>query len=432
MVPSPFRLALRAVAAAALLGCAALARPADARAQESAPLVASDTLLEVRLADGSVVYGRIVSAGEGRLVIQTAAGARIEVDRAQVRSARAVRGAERQGQVWFDDPHRDRLFIGPTGRSLPAGEGFFGVYELFVPVVSYGVTDWLSITGGVPVVPGAIGNIAYVEPKVRVPLGPASPVQLSAGASVFFDTQGEGAAGLLYGAGTYGGEDHALHVAASFPFLTGGGDDVEVGEEPVIMLGGETRVSRRIKLLSENYILPESGVVSIAGVRIFGERLSADAGLGILLGDDCSECILPVVNFAYTFGGGRSGERKGTGDARRRRCRGPHGSRRGAAVPFRDAGAATANDRRPSPGAREGDAFVRHDRDRMAGVVAPEAGCASLRGDARACRRGGPPSPATCPPAFRSVLARGSQERVRGYIFPRPRGNGIRQDQKGP
>jgi hypothetical protein len=300
-----FRLAIRALAAAAALGCAALA-PSEARAQADTTLAASDTLLEIRLADGSIVYGRIVSSDGGRLVIQTSAGARIEVDRAQVRSTRAVHGVEREGQVWFDDPHRDRLFIGPTGRSLPAGEGFFGVYELFVPVVSYGVTDWFSITGGIPIIPGAIGNIAYLEPKLRVPLGPASPVQLSAGASIFFDTGGEGAAGLLYGAGTYGGEDHALHLAASFPFLTGAGDDADVGDQPLIMLGGETRVSRRIKLLSENYFLPyESGLVSIAGVRIFGERLSADAGLGILLGDDCSDCILPVVNFAYAFGKGR-------------------------------------------------------------------------------------------------------------------------------
>jgi hypothetical protein len=306
MRPSPFRLALRALAAAALLGCAALARPADAVAQaDTVPLAASDTLLEIRLADGSLVYGRIVSAEGGRLVIQTAAGARIEVDRAQVRSARAVRGTERDGQLWFDDPHRDRLFIGPTGRSLPGGEGFFGVYQVFVPVVSYGVTDWFSITGGIPVLPGAIGNVGYLEPKVRLPLGEGSPVQLSGGAAIFFDTGGEGAAGLLYAAGTLGGENHALHLTAGVPFLTGDGTD-DIGEQAVVMIGGETRVSRRIKLLSENYFLPgQSGVVAIGGVRIFGERLSADAGLGAFLNTGCVSCILPVVNFAYAFGGGR-------------------------------------------------------------------------------------------------------------------------------
>ncbi len=302
-----FRLATRALAAVAVLGCAALARPAAARAQaDPAPLAASDTLREIHLADGSVVYGQIVSAEGERLVIRTAAGARIEVDRARVRSARPVRGTAREGQVWFADPHRDRLFIGPTGRSLPAGEGFFGVYELFIPVVSYGVTDWLSITGGIPVIPGAIGQIAYVEPKVRLPLGPRSPVQLSGGASVFFDTEGEGAAGILYAAGTFGGEDHALHATAGIPFLAIDDESDDYGDQPLIMVGGETRVSRRIKLLSENYfLLGESGLISVAGVRIFGERLSADAGLGAFLGDDCGSCIVPVVNFAYTFGGGR-------------------------------------------------------------------------------------------------------------------------------
>jgi hypothetical protein len=307
MTRSFFRLAVRALAAVAVLGCAALARPAAARAQaDTLPPAASDTLREIHLADGSVVYGYILSDEGGRLVIRTAVGARIEVDRAQVRSTRAVRGTAREGRVWFADPHRDRLFLGPTGRSLPAGEGFFGVYQVFIPVVSYGVTDWFSITGGIPVIPGAIGKVAYVEPKLRLPLGPRSPVQLSGGASVFFDTDGEGAAGIIYGAGTLGTEDNALHVTAGFPFLAVDDDSDEFGEQPLIMVGGETRVSRRIKLLSENYfLLGESGVIAVAGVRIFGERLSADAGLGAFLFDDCGSCIIPVVNFAYTFGGGR-------------------------------------------------------------------------------------------------------------------------------
>lgn len=298
-------LLVRTALAALAIGCGALARPADARAQrDTVPLAASDTVLEIRLADGSVIYGRIVSSEGGRIVIQTAARARIEVERAQVRSARAVGGETRDGEVWFRDPHRDRLFLGPTGRSLAAGEGFFGVYQVFVPVVSYGLTDWFSITGGIPVVPGAFGEVAYVEPKLRLPLPAGSQADVSVGASVLFGTGGEGAAGLLYAAGTIGGEDHAVHVTAGYPFISGDGDD-EIIDQPVVMLGGETRVSRRIKLLTENYFLPgEEGVFVIGGVRIFGERLSADAGLGAFLGDGCdlSACILPVVNFAYTFG----------------------------------------------------------------------------------------------------------------------------------
>jgi hypothetical protein len=300
------RMLARATVAALAIGCGALARPADARAQDTIPLAASDTVLEIRLADGSVIYGRIVSSEGGRIVIQTAAGARIEVDRAQVRSTRAASGETRDGEMWFQDPHRDRLFLGPTGRSLEGGEGFFGVYELFVPVISYGLTDWFSITGGIPVVPGAFGKVAYIEPKLRLPLPASSRASVSVGASVFVATDGEdqGAGGLLYAAGTLGSEDHALHLTVGYPFIAGDGDD-DIVDQPVVMLGGETRLSSRIKLLTENYFLPgEEGVFVIGGVRIFGERLSADAGLGTFLGEGCdlSACILPVVNFAYTFG----------------------------------------------------------------------------------------------------------------------------------
>jgi len=69
---------------------------------------------------------------------------------------------------------------------------------------------------------------------------------------------------------------------------------------PVLMLGGERRLSRRVKLLSENYLFDGAGVASI-GVRFLGERLSADLGGAVPLGVDGS-VVVPVVNFVWTFG----------------------------------------------------------------------------------------------------------------------------------
>ncbi|HYJ78206.1 MAG TPA: hypothetical protein VEW03_01285 [Longimicrobiaceae bacterium] len=293
----------RLAVAALLLAGAAAVRPAPAAAQQdTVPLEVSDSTMEIRLADGSTVYGRIVSTQGGRVVIQTAAGARIEVDRAQIRSMRPVQGTVRDGEVWYDDPHRTRLFLGPTGRSLRAGEGFFGVYEVFFPVVSYGIAEGFTLTGGLPVIPGALGEVAYIEPKLSVHVAPQ--LDVAVGASVLFGTGAEGSAGLVYGAATYGVQDHALHVMAGLPFFSDDSDDDFGDEGPLVMIGGETRVSRRIKLLTENYVIPgESGAIVSGGARIFGERLSADAGLAFFLGEECDgQCFFPVVNFAYTFG----------------------------------------------------------------------------------------------------------------------------------
>lgn len=290
------------VLAGLLLAAAAHPSTSAAAQQDTVPLVVSDSTMEIRLADGSTIYGRIVSADGGRVVIVTSGGARLEVDRAQVRSVRAVQGTVRDGEVWPQDPHRTRLFIGPTGRSLNMGEGFFGVYEVFFPVVSYGVAEGFTLTGGIPVVPGALGEVAYVEPKLAVRV--ARNADVAVGASVLFGTGGEGSLGLLYGAATFGNQDDALHLMAGIPFFSDGDDDNFGDEGPLVMIGGETRVSRRIKLLTENYIIPgESGAVVSVGARIFGERLSADAGLAFFLGEECDgQCFFPVVNFAYTFG----------------------------------------------------------------------------------------------------------------------------------
>ncbi len=69
---------------------------------------------------------------------------------------------------------------------------------------------------------------------------------------------------------------------------------------PVAMLGGERRLSRRVKFISENYIFNGGGIASV-GVRFLGERLSADLGVFAPVGVD-EFVVLPVVNFVWTFG----------------------------------------------------------------------------------------------------------------------------------
>ena len=73
--------------------------------------------------------------------------------------------------------------------------------------------------------------------------------------------------------------------------------------EPAFMLGGETRVSRRIKLITENYVLPDAvGVVLSGGIRVIGDRFNTEVAVFGAHADGDGECCLPVVNFSYSFG----------------------------------------------------------------------------------------------------------------------------------
>ena len=133
----------------------------------------------------------------------------------------------------------------------------------------------------------------YVAPKVQLVKTPAAQVSVGM-LAFFFDDE---SVGITYGVGTFGTPDHAVTLGLGFGFS---GDDFS--GQPVAMIGGETRTSRRIKLVTENYFLPgETGLILSAGFRFIGDRFSRDVGLVGSAGDG-SFCFLPIINFSYAFG----------------------------------------------------------------------------------------------------------------------------------
>ena len=62
----------------------------------------------------------------------------------------------------------------------------------------------------------------------------------------------------------------------------------------------ERRLSRRVKVITENYGFKAGGLISV-GVRFLGERLSADLGMFSPLSTE-GFFAAPVVNFVWTVG----------------------------------------------------------------------------------------------------------------------------------
>src|SRR5688572_2273410 len=71
------------------------------------------------------------------------------------------------------DPNYARLLFAPTARPLARGEGTFSDYELVFPGVAFGITDNISLAGGLSVIPGlGIGEqVFYVAPKIGWNIG---------------------------------------------------------------------------------------------------------------------------------------------------------------------------------------------------------------------------------------------------------------------
>jgi hypothetical protein len=249
----------------------------------------------VTLTDGSTIFGRIVTVGADTVSFQTGAGT-MQLSTKAIRDVRQISNDDvREGEYWFPNPNSTRLFFAPTGQQLKQGEGYFSDYELVFPGLAFGVTDNISIGGGISLFPGAGSDqIYYVTPKIG--FSPSDKVHLATGV-LFAGTNG-GTGGIYYGVGTFGDGNGSVTIGGGYGFAGG-----KIQSKPVGMLGGEYRIARRLAVVSENYLLPvsENSVLYSFGFRFLGEKLTTDLALANVSGNNSNTIGIPYVDFVFRF-----------------------------------------------------------------------------------------------------------------------------------
>jgi hypothetical protein len=249
------------------------------------------------LKDGSELIGNLVAEDSVQLEFKTLSGVSMKIPRSQIKETERLAGEIVEGEFKRYDPNRTRLFFAPTGRALKQGEGYFSTYQIFFPFLAVGVTDFVTLAGGISLLPGADEQIYYFAPKVT-PLH-LEKVDISAG-MLYINATGSdfSGVGILYGVGTYGTQEAALTAGLGWGFAQG-----EVAHKPVLMLGGELRVSNSVKLLTENWFPPGTEIFIYSfGIRFFGESLAADLGFIGISKSTGGFPFIPWVGFAYNFG----------------------------------------------------------------------------------------------------------------------------------
>lgn len=248
----------------------------------------------LQLRDGSTLYGRVVATGDPfrfRLV----SGQELQVAVADVRRLALTRGEAVDGEFWFADPNRTRLFFGPTGHVLDAGDGYVSVFELIFPIVAFGVTDHVTMAAGTPLIFGGLESRPFwFAPRVAIRKG--EDLALSAGVLAFVSTESTESVGILYSSATMGGPRQSVHLGIGYGYDRGG-----LASSPAIMVGGEMRTTRNIKLMTENYLFPGEGGIVSGGIRFMGERLSAEVGLASPVGSGSSFFAFPLVSFTWSW-----------------------------------------------------------------------------------------------------------------------------------
>ncbi|MFH1008623.1 MAG: hypothetical protein V1800_14175 [Candidatus Latescibacterota bacterium] len=248
--------------------------------------------------DGSVLYGRITAVFETEIEFATDIGI-LRIRAADIRSVQEVpQSAFRSGEYWFPNPNSSRLYFAPKGRMLKKGTGYFQNIYVFFAGFAAGVTDNVTIGGGMSLFPG-IGmdkQLFYLTPKVGIKA--TQSFDLAAGALVL-NVPGDdaGTIGILYGVGTFGGENSNLTLGFGYGFVNS-----DFAEKPLVMVGYEGRTSRRTAFVSENWICPGIDDPFISyGFRFFGEKIAVDLAFLNMLGEEALFPGVPYVDFIYNF-----------------------------------------------------------------------------------------------------------------------------------
>jgi hypothetical protein len=254
------------------------------------------------LQDGSELVGRITAITELEITFSTDLGVLI-IPKTKIREIKQIpQTSIKEGKYWFENPNATRLFFSPTALMLKKGQGYFSDYYIFFPGFSYGLTNNITIGGGMSLFPGiSLGDQAlFFTPKIG--LATSKKTKIAAGALII-SIPGEigdddiPTIGVLYGVGTYGDPDGSITGGLGYGFAGN-----HLASKPVVMIGGEKRLSRRISFVSENWIFPEvdNPIISY-GLRFFGENMSVDLGFFTPTGEDYIFPGVPWVDFVFNF-----------------------------------------------------------------------------------------------------------------------------------
>jgi hypothetical protein len=288
---------LRSVLAVALcIGCVTVASAQDTTRTANLRPTPDGRLSRLELRDGSALNGRVLEVTATTVRFSSSIG-ETTILRTNIASVHLIDAESiHDGEVWLEDPSRTRLFFAPTGRMLRAGENYFSDAYVFFPSGQSGITDRITVGGGMSLVPGLSldEQLFFVTPKVGLYASDNVHVAvgaLVAGAKKLFDV---GPAGVGYGVATFGGENSSLTTAAGFVFANG-----ETASSTLLMIGGSTRVARSLALVTENYIVSgHANSVFSAGVRVMSEHIAVDIAAA---GGPSIDTFLPYLAFIYRW-----------------------------------------------------------------------------------------------------------------------------------
>lgn len=248
------------------------------------------TIVRLELIGGSVLIGIVMAEDSTSITLNLLSNIETTFNKNLIIKREIVSANIQKGQYWIPDPNSTRLFFAPTGRGLKSGDGYFAVYEILFPMVAVGIADYFTLAGGISLVPGSSEQIIYFAPKITFYQNENFAVSIG-DFLVKFPNDSE-SLNIFYSVGTASFKKGAITLGVGLETNS---------NDPIFLIGGELRISRYTKIITENWFIADSDFnFASLGLRFLGENLAADFAFVIPLGSD-DIVFIPWIGFAYNF-----------------------------------------------------------------------------------------------------------------------------------
>ena len=254
--------------------------------------------------DGNEYNAKILEETEEYLLIETEILGELKIPKQAIKSITKITISELiEGEFWFDNPHATRYFYSPNGYNLKEGEGYFQNAWVFFNQLSYGITDNVSLGGGMmpTFLLGAGMAPVWITPKIGIPV---IKDKLNVGLGVLAATivgESEGGFGIAYGTVSHGSRDKNTTLGVGWTFTSDG-----FGKYPTLSLSGMTRLSKKGFFITENYLISTKyetiGLIAFGG-RSVQKKLAIDYGLIVPVNTGADRLIaIPWLSITIPFG----------------------------------------------------------------------------------------------------------------------------------
>ena len=262
-----------------------------------------DSILKVTMMDGSIFIGEYVSGASGTLTLHTVYLGNIQLSRKDILQIDVISsGSLDEKESWFVNPNATRYLFGPSAIPIEKGAGYYQNVYVVLQSFNYGLTKNISIGAGFDVITPFVRDVPpffFITPKASFQV--AEKVHLGGGLlyanTAAFELSGFG---IGYGIFTYGTVENNITAGLGWGYIEG-----EITNGPIITVSGMARVSRRLGLVSENWIVPVDGYYGVFsyGLRFMSEKITVDFAF-INNPDIFSEIVIgiPYVDFVIKFG----------------------------------------------------------------------------------------------------------------------------------